>query len=52
VDGWTSLAVLVGAVGIWLGYPLADPLVGLLITVAILWLVWQSGMMVFTRALI
>jgi cation diffusion facilitator family transporter len=51
VDGWTSLAVLVGAVGVWLGYPLADPLVGLLITVAILWLVWQSGMMVFTRAL-
>ena len=51
VDGWTSLAVLVGAVGVWLGYPLADPLVGLLITVAILWLVWQSGLMVFTRAL-
>jgi cation diffusion facilitator family transporter len=51
VDGWTSLAVLVGAVGVWLGYPLADPLVGLLITVAILWLVWQSGVMVLTRAL-
>jgi cation diffusion facilitator family transporter len=51
VDGWTSLAVLVGAVGVWLGYPLADPVVGLLITAAILWLVWQSGLMVFTRAL-
>ena len=51
VDGWTSLAVLVGAVGVWLGYPLADPFVGLLITVAILWLVWQSGVMVLTRAL-
>src|SRR5215216_242828 len=25
-DGWTSLAVLVGAVGVWLGYPIADPL--------------------------
>jgi divalent metal cation (Fe/Co/Zn/Cd) transporter len=25
VDGWTSLAVLFGAVGVWLGYPLADP---------------------------
>jgi len=49
VDGWTSLAVLVGALGIWLGYPLADPLVGLLITAAILWLVWQSGKMVFLR---
>jgi cation diffusion facilitator family transporter len=51
VDGWTSLAVLVGAVGVWLGYPLADPVVGLLITVAILWLVWQSGTLVVIRAL-
>jgi cation diffusion facilitator family transporter len=51
VDGWTSLAVLVGAVGVWLGYPLADPVVGLLITAAILWLVWQSGALVVTRAL-
>ena len=51
VDGWTSLAVLVGALGVWLGYPLADPLVGLLITVAILGIVWQSGKAVFTRLL-
>jgi len=34
VDGWTSLAVLFGSVGEWLGYPLADPTVGLLITAA------------------
>jgi len=51
VDGWTSLAVLVGAVGVWLDYPLADPVVGLLITAAILWLVWQSGALVVIRAL-
>lgn len=51
VDGWTSLAVLVGALGVWLGYPLADPLVGLLITMAILRIVWQSGTVVFTRLL-
>src|SRR5918993_1333512 len=50
-DGWTSLAVVVGAVGVWLGYPLADPLVGLLIAAAILAIVWQSGKMVFTRLL-
>jgi cation diffusion facilitator family transporter len=50
-DGWTSLAVLVGAVGVWLGYPLADPIVGLLITAAILVIVWHSGKMVFTRLL-
>src|SRR6516162_731992 len=35
-DGFTSLAVLFGAGGVALGYPLADPIVGLIITVAIL----------------
>lgn len=35
-DGFTSLAVLFGAGGIALGFPLADPIIGLLITVAIL----------------
>ncbi|OPY75894.1 MAG: putative cation efflux system protein [Syntrophorhabdus sp. PtaU1.Bin058] len=51
VDGLTSLAVLFGAVGVWLGYPLADPIVGLLITVAILRIVWESGKSIFTRML-
>ena len=51
VDGLTSLAVLFGAVGVWLGYPLADPIVGLLITIAILRIVWESGKAVFTRLL-
>jgi cation diffusion facilitator family transporter len=50
-DGWTSLAVLLGATGVWLGYPLADPLAGLIIAVAILVIVWQSGKAVFTRLL-
>jgi cation diffusion facilitator family transporter len=50
-DGWTSLAVVVGAAGVWLGYPVADPIVGLLIAAAILVIVWQSGKMVFTRLL-
>lgn len=35
-DGLTSLAVVAGAFGEWLGFPLADPIIGLLITVAIL----------------
>jgi len=35
-DGFTSLAVVVGALGILAGYPLADPIVGVVITVAIL----------------
>jgi cation diffusion facilitator family transporter len=51
VDGWTSLSVLLGAIGVWLGYPLADPIVGLLIAVAILGITWQSGKTVFTRLL-
>lgn len=51
VDGYTSLAVLFGAVGVWLGYPLADPIIGLIITLAILHIVWDSGKDVFTRML-
>lgn len=51
VDGLTSLAVLFGAVGVWLGYPLADPIVGLLITAAIFRIVWESGKSIFTRLL-
>jgi len=50
-DGLTSLAVVLGAVGVWLGFPLADPIVGLLITVAIFGIVWQSAKAVFTRVL-
>ena len=50
-DGLTSLAVLLGVVGVWLGYPLADPIVGLLITAAILGIVWESGRPVFIRLL-
>jgi cation diffusion facilitator family transporter len=48
-DGLTSLAVLLGAAGVWLGYPLADPLAGLLITAVILKIVWDSSKGVFLR---
>jgi cation diffusion facilitator family transporter len=51
VDGLTSLAVLFGAIGVYLGYPLADPIVGLAITLAILRIVWQSGKSVLSRLL-
>ncbi len=50
-DGWTSLAVLFGALGVWLGYPKADPIIGTLITIAILVIVWRSAKEIFTRAL-
>jgi divalent metal cation (Fe/Co/Zn/Cd) transporter len=42
-DGLTSLAVVLGAFGVWMGFPLADPIVGLIITLAILAIVWQSA---------
>jgi cation diffusion facilitator family transporter len=35
-DGFTSLAVVVGALGVMLGLPLADPIIGILISAAIL----------------
>jgi cation diffusion facilitator family transporter len=50
-DGLTSLAVVLGALGVWMGFALADPIIGLLITIAILGIVWQSGKAVLTRML-
>jgi cation diffusion facilitator family transporter len=50
-DGLTSLAVVVGAIGVWLGFPLADPIIGLFITIAIFAIVWQSARSVLTRML-
>lgn len=51
VDALTSLSVLLGAVGVWLGYPLADPMVGLLIAGVIFHMAWDSGKTVLTRLL-
>jgi cation diffusion facilitator family transporter len=48
-DGFTSLAVLFGAAGVALGYPLADPIVGLLITVAILAVLRSAVRDIFRR---
>ena len=42
LDGFTSLAVVLGAVGVMLGFPLADPIVGLVISAAILVLLWGT----------
>lgn len=42
-DGLTSLAVLAGAIGVWLGFPLLDPIIGLGIGIAILGIVWNSA---------
>lgn len=51
VDGLTSLAVLAGAVGVWLGFSWADPLFGLLITAAIFKILWDVGKPVMLRIL-
>ena len=51
VDGLTSLAVLIGAVGVWLGYPIIDPLIGMLITITILKIVLDISKPVFLRLL-
>ena len=48
-DGFTSLAVVLGAAGAALGFPLADPIVGLLITVAILAVLRTAVRDVFRR---
>jgi cation diffusion facilitator family transporter len=42
-DGFTSLAVVLGVIGVWLGFPLADPIVGLVISVAVFVLLWGTA---------
>ena len=37
-DGLTSLAVLIAVIGSWLGYPIVDPIIGILIGIAILFI--------------
>jgi len=48
-DGLTSLAVVAGAAGVALGFPLADPIVGLLITVAILAILRTAARDIYRR---
>jgi len=40
-DVWTTLAVLAALVGVWLGYPILDPIAGLIVTVFIGYACWQ-----------
>ncbi len=48
-DGFTSLAVLLGVGGVALGWDRADPVVGLLITVAILAVLRQAAREIYRR---
>lgn len=48
-DGVTSLAVVAGALGVAAGYPAADPVIGLLISVAILFVLKGAATAVYHR---
>lgn len=50
-DGLASAAAALGIVGVWLGFPLADPLAGLAITVAIVWILVAVARDVLRRML-
>jgi cation diffusion facilitator family transporter len=42
IDGLTSLAVLIGAFGGWIGVPILDPIIGIVIGVAIVGITWSA----------
>ena len=48
-DGLTSLAALLGLLGARLGWPQADGIAGLLITLFILGIVWETGRDILSR---
>ncbi|RCW41039.1 cation diffusion facilitator family transporter [Halopolyspora algeriensis] len=50
-DGFTSLGVLLAAGGAWLGWAWADPVIGLLITAAIVSVLYGAAKEVFARTL-
>ena len=49
VDGFVSLGVIVSAVVVALGLPRADPIVGLLISLVILKITWDSWQTIHGR---
>lgn len=50
-DGWTSLAVLAGALGVRAGFPLADPIAAFVISLAILHVAFEAGRPLVLRAM-
>jgi cation diffusion facilitator family transporter len=51
IDGFTSLAVLIGVVGVLIGVPVLDPIIGLVITATILWILKDASISIFRRLL-
>lgn len=50
-DALTSLGVLAGAIGVWLGFPIADPLVGLIIGFVILSIAFSVARELWSRVM-
>lgn len=48
-DALTSVGAFLGILGVFWGFPWADPLMGLLISAAILYIAWGAGRDVFAR---
>src|SRR5229473_3136313 len=51
IDGLTSLAALVGLIGVRLGLPIADPIAGIVITLVIITVVYSTSRSVIQRLL-
>ncbi len=51
IDGFTSLAAFIGLIGARLGFPIADPIAGLVITVVIITVVYSTSKSVLQRLL-
>jgi cation diffusion facilitator family transporter len=50
-DALTSVGAFVGIFGVLVGFPWADPFMGLLISAAILYIAWDAGREVFARVM-
>lgn len=51
VDGFTSLAVLGAVGGTMIGVPILDPIIGLLIAIAVVWITKDAAIAIFRRLL-
>ena len=49
IDGVTSLAVLIAVFGAWINLPILDPIIGIVIGVAIIGIAWHALKKVFYR---
>ena len=49
VDGLTSLAVLIAVFGTWIGLPILDPIIGIVIAIAIVGITWNAIKAVWFR---